>query len=111
MPAGPETTTGSRLLATPELVGFLESGVIMYVATRSADLEPEAVPGVGAKVDVGTDHLTVYVPEPAAAVTMANLRDNAQIALATVDVTNHKSLQLKGEFVSARPTDEADHEI
>jgi hypothetical protein len=94
-----------------ELAGFLESGVILYLATRSADLEPESLMAFGVKIGVGDDLLTVYLAEAPAAATMANLKDNGQMALSAVRVTDYKSLQLKGEFVSSRPVNEADQAI
>jgi hypothetical protein len=48
----------------------------------------------------------VYLPELLVGPTLANLRDNGQIAVTVGQVTDHRTFQLKGVMVDERPADE-----
>src|SRR5687767_9945878 len=91
-----------------EIASFLESGIIMYLATRSETLVPEAVMAVGARVQPDSDLLTVFVAEALAGPTLVNARANGQLALTVVRPTDHRSLQIKGSLLLARPSSPED---
>jgi hypothetical protein len=47
---------------TPDLATFLQTGLIMFLGTRSADLTPTSVIASGLRVD-GPHRITVFVAE------------------------------------------------
>jgi hypothetical protein len=94
-----------------DLVEFLESGVSILVGTRNADLRPASARAMGARVEARSRKLTVYLPEAVSATTLANLRDNASIAVTFSRPLTHHSMQLKGRVLSVRPSDEADRAV
>jgi hypothetical protein len=99
---------GSTTVVCPEIAQLLGSGLIMYLGTRGADLAPEMVVAPGARVEEGGGEITVFVPRIFEAATLENLRDNGQAALTIVRVTDNRSIQIKGTFVSDRVADEGD---
>ena len=103
-------TPVDRLLLE-EIAEHVASGVIIYVATRNSSLEPEATIAMGFKSDCSRQLFTVYVPEKAAAKTLANLTDNGAIAVTMTRPIDHKSVQIKGRAVRTRPADDADRAL
>ena len=93
-----------------ELARFLEDGQIATVATRTADLRPEYMDATALRVEAERGLVTVYLPQALAGATLANLRDNGQIALGASRPTDHRSLQLKGVLVDERPAGEEDRQ-
>ena len=91
-----------------ELARFLEDGQIACVATRTADLKPEYVDASALRVEAERGLVTVFLPQALAGPTLANLRDNGQIAVGASRPTDHRSLQLKGVFVDERLAGEED---
>lgn len=92
----------------PELASLLDGGAIMYVATRNAALEPRSAMAFGLQAAPDGREVTVFVPAATAAETLANLRDNGQMAVSLVRPADHASMQLKGTWLGERRTDEAD---
>lgn len=92
----------------PEIAEFLAKGLIMYIGSRGPDLAPECVLATGARVEEGGRELTVWVPEIFAGATLANVRDNGQVTLTVVRVTDSRSIQLKGTYIADRPAGEDD---
>ncbi len=93
---------------TGEVVDFIESGVSILVGTRDAGLRPACTRAMGAAMDAARAVLTIYLPEPTAARALANLRDNAQIAVTFSRPMTHRSLQIKGICTGVRPSTDAD---
>jgi hypothetical protein len=93
---------------TGEVVDFIESGVSILVGTRDARLRPACSRAMGAKVDAAHDRVTIHLPQSSSARTLANLRDNAQIAVTFSRPLTHRSLQLKGVCTEVRAGTEAD---
>ena len=91
-----------------ELRSHLESGVAVGIATRNSDLEPSAIRGWGVRVSSDGRAVEVFLDRPAAGPCVANLQDNGRIALCTVDVSNLRSIQLKGRCVEVVDPDAAD---
>jgi hypothetical protein len=81
----------------------------MHLATRNAALEPLSVMAFGLE-RVGDGELTVFLAAVVATETLANLRDNGQMALTLVRPTNHRAIQIKGTWLGERRTDEVDRE-
>ena len=84
----------------------MESGVSLLVGTRDAQLKPASARGFGVEVDAPRQELTVFLPAPGAPTTLANLRENGQIALTFSRAFDHRSLQVKGQILSIAETDE-----
>jgi len=91
---------------TPELVEYMESGVSLLIGTRDAALRPASARGFGVEIDAAGGAATVFLPAPGSAVTLANLRDNGQIALTFSRGFDHRSVQVKGQLLSLSATDE-----
>lgn len=91
-----------------EVIELLSSGVVMSIGTRDAALAPECTPAMGSRVNRDRRGLTVFVPQALAEATLANLRDNGQIAVNIVRPSDDKSMQLKGRAVAVRDASEAD---
>jgi hypothetical protein len=90
------------------LVEFLHGPVIIDVGTRNEKLHPTFNRVVGLKVNPDREALTFFVYEPHADQLVRNLHDNGRIALLAGILPSHETYQLKGVFVSLRPTDERD---
>lgn len=93
-----------------DLLELFASGVDLYVATRSKELMPESVLGMGIRVHADRRTVTVYVPS-ASTVTLANLADNGQVAATLTRPSDHKAVQLKGRCIQVRESTEAERGI
>lgn len=94
-----------------DLLELFASGVDLYVATRDADLVPESVLGIGLFVHEDRASMTVYVPTAAATATLANLKDNGQIAVTISHAPDHRVVQLKGICTGVRDSTAADRAL
>src|SRR6185503_19994370 len=63
-----------------EMKTYVESEVTVYIATRDADLQPEAGFAWGPRL-VNLNEIEVFVDREASAKIVANLRENRQVAL------------------------------
>jgi hypothetical protein len=93
---------------TPALAEFLESGLIMYLATRTATLKPNSVMCAGLRVEAPTT-VTLFLPEHASPGALADLADNGEMALTLVKVTDARAVQLKGTLSAVAPASAGDH--
>jgi hypothetical protein len=91
-----------------EVIELLASGVVMSVGTRDATLMPESAPAMGTRVQRDRRRLTVFVPKAVAAATIANVRDNGQIAINVCRPSDDKSVQIKGRVREVRDATAAD---
>jgi hypothetical protein len=66
--------------------------------------------GVGAVVHPDRETITFFVPESRAERILSDLKNNGRIALA-VSLTTHEAYQLKGGYISSRPTDAKDRAV
>jgi hypothetical protein len=92
---------------TPDLAAFLQSGLIMFLGTRSADLTPTSVIAAGLRVD-DPQRITVFVAEAVGGPTFNNLADNGEMALTMSNVLDHRSIQIKGRRLVEGPASEID---
>ena len=106
MPGEPAKT---RL--SDDLLELFGSGVDVYVATRSKELMPESVLGMGIRVHPDRRNVTVYVATEASSATLANLADNAQVAATLCLPPECRAVQLKGRCTAVRASTDADREI
>lgn len=84
-----------------ELHDFLQSGITILVGTRDARLVPESMRGISAKVAHDGTELTVWLPAPTAARTLANVADNGRLAVYFCSI-EHRSFQFKGRVTAVR---------
>lgn len=94
----------------PEIVRFVESGVSILVGTRSDELRPDCVRGMGARVEPGGTEVTVFLPQPPAAASLENLAANGRLAVCFARPCDHRSVQLKGQVVKIGPAGRTDRE-
>lgn len=85
--------------------------MVIYVASRDADLQPESVVAMGAQAHCESKRLTVFLPLAPSRRTLANLEANGDMAVTLTRPADHKSLQLKGKVLAIRPSTEADHAL
>lgn len=90
-------------MLSEDLAAFVASGVSIYIASRDAELEPDGTRVWALGVEHDRTHVIAYLHEEAAGPIVRNLEDNGQVALAISRPTDHRSCQLKGTFVAARP--------
>ncbi len=96
----------TQLVLTEELREYMESGVSLLVGSRDARLRPASARGFGVEIDRASCSATVFLAAAGAEITLANLRDNGQIALTFSRPMDHRSLQVKGSVVSIAETNE-----
>src|SRR5262245_33880310 len=90
------------------VVEVLHGPAVMMVGTRDAELRPAHTVVIGAVVHDDRETLTFFVPESRSAKVLEHLRDNGKVALA-FGLMSHEAYQVKGAYLSSRPTD--DHDI
>lgn len=87
----------------PSLAAFLEEGLGIHLGTRSDRLEPNGVRVVAAVVEPDGTHVVAYIAEAAATRVLPDLESHKHAALVFGRPSDHRSCQVKGEFVQARP--------
>jgi hypothetical protein len=102
---------GGKLVLTEELVEYMESGVSLLVGTRDATLRPASARGFGVEISAPNRTATVFIAAAGSPITLANLRDNGQLALTFSRPIDHRSLQVKGHVLSISETDERQHQL
>jgi hypothetical protein len=94
-----------------ELVPLIEGGCAEYIATANAERVPEATRVRGARVGESRRTVTVFVPSAQAGCTVENLRHDPRIAFFLARVADLRALQIKGEVVAIRPSNEEEREL
>jgi hypothetical protein len=89
------------------VIKALEGPAFLQIATRDRALRPRHVMAVGGMVHDDRETVTVFVPTARAEHALTNLLDNGRIALG-IGLASHEAYQLKGTYLSSRPTDDAD---
>lgn len=85
------------------VIEVLRGPAIMAVGTRDASLRSAHVCVVGAVVEDDRRTVTFFVPESRSERLLSDLRDNGRVAF-TFGWVSHEAYQLKGPYLSARPT-------
>lgn len=93
-----------------EVVEFIESGVVGYVATRDGDLAPSSTLVMGAHVAADGTTVTLLIPMAVQEKLSANLREAPVIAATFTRPITNQSVQIKGTVTSAGPANE-DHRV
>jgi hypothetical protein len=94
-----------------DIVALIHGPQVMYVATRSQALRPLVRRVAGAIADAASDTVTVFLPDPVNRQTIENATDNGRIAFLLIDAYSHRSYQLKGSYLSSRPSTTADKAV
>jgi len=89
------------------VIEVLHGPAYMQIATRDADLRPAHTFAVGAMVHEDRETVTVFVPSARAQRILADLERNGRVALG-IALLSHEAYQLKGSYLSSRPTDASD---
>ena len=89
------------------VVEVLSGPAIMFAGTRDAGLRGAHTVAVGAVVHDDRRTVTFFVPESRSARLLSDLRDNARVAFGFGWVS-HEAYQLKGTYLSSRPTTDED---
>ncbi len=109
-PSSPPAIAGPLAAVPPDLLTLFDEPTIMHLGTRNAALEPIETLAFGVELVGDGREVTVFVPAVLSPLSLANLRDNGQLALNIVRPTDHRSLQLKGVWLGERRTTEADQQ-
>lgn len=86
-----------------KVIELLHGPAFMQVGTRDAGLRPAHTFAVGAVVHDDRQTITVFVPESRSTRVLSDLKANGRVALG-VALVSHEAYQLKGTYVSSRPT-------
>ena len=89
------------------VVEVLQGPAWIQIGTRDAALRPAHTVAVGGVVHDDRRTVTVFVPAARAERVLRNLKENGRLALG-IALASHEAYQLKGTYVSSRPTDDAD---
>ena len=95
----------------PQLRAFLEGGLSIHIASRTARLEPNGARASAVRVEGDDLHLVVYVPEVAAGRVVPDLRANGAAAVSFARPVDDRACQIKGIFVGARPAEDAERAL
>jgi len=110
--ANSSTAAAGPLTALPrELYELLAGPCVMYLATRNAALEPLSALAFGVQPAADGRELTVFLPAVVSPPTLANLRDNGQMAVSLVRPSDHRAVQIKGVWLGERRTTEDDRAL
>ena len=90
------------------VVEVLQGPAFIQLGTRDERLRPAHVMAVGAVVHPDRETVTFFVPASRSERALSDLRSNGRVALG-VGLVSHEAYQLKGRYLSARPT--TDEEI
>jgi hypothetical protein len=94
-------------MISDRVIELLHGPAFMQIGTRDAALRPAHTFAVGAVVHDDRQTVTVFVPTARSERVLRDLTENGRIALG-VSLVSHEAYQLKGTYVSARPTDAED---
>ena len=92
------------------IVEVIHGAAFMHVGTCDERLRPAHAFAIGAVVHADHEAITFFVPEGRSERILSNLRSNGKVALA-VGLPTHEAYQLKGSYISSRPTDTKDRTV
>jgi hypothetical protein len=88
----------------------LQGPSFVQVATRNAELRPAHAHVLGVVVHDDKETVTFFVHEKRAKRIVADLEQNGRVALEAAQAS-HEAYQLKGKYVSSRPSSEEDYAV
>lgn len=94
-----------------DIVDLIHGPQVLFVATRNQALRPHCRRVVGAIADGGSDMVTMFLPDQVNRQTVENAQSNGRVAFLLIDAFSHRSYQLKGAYLSSRPSTDADKAV
>ncbi len=89
----------TRPLLAGELAAFLTQGNSTIVATRNAAREPHVTRACGLRL-LDAERLVILLPRPTSGPSLANVRNNGELALNVSSPRNFRGVQLKGRCLA-----------
>jgi len=105
-----EEGQGEGHMIPDRVVEVIHGPAVMYAGTRDERLRPAQTYVIGAVVPPDRETVTFFVPESRSERILGDLKSNSRVALA-VGLPTHEAYQLKGVYVSSRPTDAKDRAV
>jgi hypothetical protein len=93
------------------MAAFLQGPTYTHAGTRDAQNVPAHHLVMGLAIAPDREHVTLLIPEHAAAGLRENLADNGRVAISSGEAVSHENYQLKGVCTEVRPCTAADHEV
>ncbi len=93
------------MILSSQLKEHVKGPKAAHVGTRDKDFTSDTVRVMGV-IPTGHDSLKFFIAEKTAQRTVDNLRSNKLVALATTNVLNFESYQLKGRLLSIKPAND-----
>ena len=90
------------------LAAFVQEGIAINIGTRNARLEPNGARVIAVRVDPDRAAIVAYLPGPAAAPLLADLKANGQGALGFARPVDDRACQVKGVFMESWPATAAE---
>lgn len=97
-------------MLSDRIIEVIQGPAFMHAGTRDERLRPTHTFAIGAIVHPDRETVTFFVPESRSEKLLQHLNSNGRVAFALGLVT-HEAYQLKGSYVSSRPTDAKDQAI
>ena len=92
------------------IIEAIHGPAVMFVGTRNERLYPAHTFVTGAIAHSDRETITFFVPESRSERILSDLNNNGRVALA-VSLLTHEAYQLKGIYLSSRPTDTKDRAL
>lgn len=92
------------------IVEVVHGPAVMYIGTRNERLYPAQAFVIGAVVHPDHETITFFIPESRSERVLSDLNNNGRVALA-VSLPTHEAYQVKGTYISSRPTDAKDRAV
>ena len=92
------------------VIEALHGPAVMFAGTRNERLHPAQAFVIGAVVHPDHETITFFIPESRSERILGDLNNNGRVALA-VSLITHEAYQLKGVYLSSRPTDTKDRAV
>ena len=92
------------------VVEAIHGPAVMFAGTRNERLYPAHTFVTGAIAHSDHETITFFVPESRSERILSDLNNNGRVALA-VSLITHEAYQLKGVYLSSRPTDAKDQAV
>ncbi len=88
--------TDGAVTLGPEDAAFIEGGVSIIVAARSADFETAVTRAIGCRVSTDRRQVTVFLSAVQSGALLSDVRVNGMIAVVFSQPSSHRAIQLKG---------------
>lgn len=92
------------------VIEVIQGPAIMHVGARNENLRPFQVFAIGAVVHPDRETITFFVPESRSERILNDFKSNGKVALA-VGMATHEAYQVKGSYLSSRPTEAKERAI